>query len=267
MYLHLFRKVCIVDENIDTSKFKQDTKTLKEDYSTIKQQYPTISRLYDDWMYRWINSNGLKQYNDHPQSCLFFIKQNDILDIIQDYCNYLGLTYDEYLILQKHSDFYLKYILGINIKNDIIKRENFKFTDKKIKKNFEVFPAEYAINCLDQPWAQNKYEHFRICEILEEVRNVQIDFHKHDKKIPDIFSDLIYISINSEEKLKDKNVQQQVLNTLSLIKNVDRLYLPIDEYIKTYPSFGYYGQLCHKFNWPLARHFLETGYRIDSNAK
>ena len=93
------------------------------------------------------------------------------------------------------------------------------------------------------------------------------DSYKRGKKIPDIFSDLIYISIDSEERLKDKNLQQQVLNVLSLIKDVDRLYLPINEYIKTYPSFGYYNQLCHKFNWPLARHFVETGYRIDSNAK
>lgn len=275
MFTHLFRKVYLVDKNesINIPTY-MNLKKLEKEYKQLKTEYPNMYTLYDDWMFRLISHDNTRIQNSHIKKTLFTCNNdNEYLEIIQDYCNYLGLSYKEYMLLCNHSYFCSRYILSekeksLMTKQLIIEEKDFIYKDKQIKKGFENFPAEYAINCLDKEWAIKKYEHFRTCEILDKVRKIQIEYYQNSKKLPDLLKQFVTRSVDLEIRIEtNSKLKEEILNCLGKIENVDKLWLPIEEYVKTFPTLGYSDVLSFKFNWPLAKHFMETGYRIDSNAK
>lgn len=270
MILHLFKKIYITNNNLYISFFDKQN-IIQKEYTKIKNEYPNLYTLYKDWMKNFIINTNYT----YTQNSIYVFNNKDLKNIINDYCNYLGLTYEDYLLLHNHGVFYsdiLNYSINQtslykNIEQPLNKND-FIYKDKIIKKDFEYFPAEYAINCLDRQWAINKYEHLRTCEILNEIRKLQINYYNNNKKLPDILYNIQTLDPSIENKIRnDDLLKKEVLKYLSKLINTDKFYMPIKDYIQTFPNLGYEDLLSFKFNWPLAKHFLETGYRIDSNAK
>ena len=263
MFLHLFRKVYFVDKN-NTPLLYPDIKQHVLDYKNIRSEYPFLKQFYRDLMFQYKQDK-----TEDPLIHIFIISEHDWNDAIQDYCNYLGLSYDEYMLLCNHSIFSTKYvdncgeIISLNKNFPIISKENYKFKDKKIKSDFEYFPAEYAINCLDKKWARDKYEYFRTYELYDEIKELQVKYHNNSIIMPDILQYFCDNDQSAKLLIKDEYFREEVLQFLKDKTDITKYLLPIKEYVNSISTLGLNRFTAFKFNWPLAKHFIQTGYRID----
>ena len=263
MFLHLFRKVYFVDED-NRPLLYPDIKQHELDYSSFRKGYPFLKQFYHDIMFQY-KPDG----KEDPLVHIFIISKQDWKQAIQDYCNYLGLSYEEYLLLCRHSTFCTEYvdncgeIISLNHEFPIILKEDYKFKKKQIKSDFQYFPAEYAINCLDKEWARNKYEYFRTYEIYNEIKKLQVQYYNDNMPMPSILHFFCDNDQTAKALIKNPCFKKEVLNFLESKIDITEYLLPIQEYVNKIPSLGYDRFTAFKFNWPLAKHFMKTGYRID----
>lgn len=263
MFLHLFRKIYFVDEN-NKPLLYPDIKQHKLDYENVRKEYPFLKQFYQDLMFQYKPDK-----TEDPLIHVFIIPENNWEKAIQDYCNYLGLSYDEYLLLCRHSTFCTRYVdncgevMSLDREFPVIQKNNYKFKNKQIRSDFQYFPAEYAINCLDKEWARNKYEYFRTYELYNEIKKLQVQYYNNNIVMPEILQFFCDNDQTAKALIKNSYFKKEVLNFLVDKIDITEYLLPIQEYVRRIPNLGYDRFTAFKFNWPLAKHFIKTGYRID----
>ena len=229
------------------------------DYLDLVKEYPTLDMMYNDFIDKTIKQNNI---------CL--IKDDDYNIAILDYCKYLHLDYNMYKIIRHHSDFYCYNYLGFGkrIKEEHINIIEEKFFNdypirKKINRNFHLFPAEYAINCLDESWAANKYKYLRLYALFVDIQKIKyqqylkgveykelnmFNYDDQTAKISDaVYNDIVSFLI-SKKLLPSKNIYN---SDIKVFANTT-----LDGGYDFYHSF--------KFNFHLAKYIKQIGYKISA---
>lgn len=264
VFINLFKKIYLVDEaNIPNRAPDIDWRYLNN-YRELKKEHATLRTLYRELM-----TNILPDGTTNSAMILLIVKQADINMFIQDYCNYLGLDYEAYSLLIKHSKFCTKFIdncnevISRNGSFPVISKKDYVYKPQRIVYDLEFFPAEYAINCINKSLGQNKYNYFRIYDIYNMIKEYQIKAYRIGLPVPEIFerfntsdqSAKIMGNIQIEEKVKQEFIKLG-LDTSLFTRDVS-------EYIKLNTYFGYNKYTIFKFNLQLARYLKKVGYRID----
>lgn len=192
----------------------------------------------------------------------------DINEFLKQYCHALGLYYNEYLEIINYNIFSLKHAEDtFGFPNHIImpgSKEWYEKPKHSIKRNYECFPAEFAINCLDKKWARNKFHFFRICDIVTEIKKYQRKEYEEYGKISKAF-EFLTSDVLTLKSLFDKDFYNYVYQAFK--KNNYNTYLfevSLEEYINDPDCLYGYNELnYYKFNKRLARILQKRGYRID----
>ena len=260
MFMALVNKVYMVNKSsvgiegrdiryVDTSNKK---------YEDIKKSYPMPYLFFKELSALRERRGGLT---------LFIVRDKDFNLIASDYLGMLGLGYEEYLLIREHSNFCTEFCDNCN---ELISRhddcvpmpnpEDYRPT-RRLTKDFEMFPAEYAINCLDQDWARHKFLYFRAYGLYNAIKEYQVKlFQLTGKQAFPEFSD----SDQSAKALMDGRCFTETLRkTFRLGLDTDDFNLPLKEWAKKTYNAGYDRYSTFKYNARLAQHLYERGYRID----
>ena len=201
---------------------------------------------------------------------ILLVKDKDFNRIAIDYLTALGLGYDEYVLIRNHSNFCTHYCDNVN---ELISRfddtvpmptrEDFDVKVRRIRGHFEIFPAEYAINCLDKEWARKKFRHFRAVALYDTIRELQIKEYQSTGKLtlfPEVSS-----SHCDARKLRQPDAYLDVVQRLEDTgEDASRFRLSLEDWVNTSSNVGYNRYGSFKFNSPLMRHLQEKEYRIDA---
>ena len=265
MFFHAFRKVFFVNKSSKPLVYPDVVQHVLEHYKEIKAYDPLLHNTYHDIMFQYN-----PDHTENPLIHIFLVDDSEWNDVIQDYSNYLGLDYEAYLRICRHSDFCSNYvdnccetICTVN-KCALISPDDFKIKTKKRVRDYQYFPAEYAINCLDQEWAQKKYEYFRTYDIYNQLKHWQTVYYKAELPLPKLLEYFIENDQAAKAILKSSELRKDVLDFL--LKHgvdIDKYRVPIQEYVDLEPSLGYDRFTFYKFNWPLARYLKKIGYKIN----
>ena len=256
MFARTFGKVYVVNESsLPKGDFKYITKTPVTLYK--KNEYPTLETYY----------RHLSRSKDSNITIIPF-RDNEFNSFMLDYCNLLGLNYEAYLAIVKHSNFCCLYedncqeTISLPGPTPLIPEELFILSNKKFDAKF--YPAEIAINHLDIPWVQQKYEWFRIYDIYQLIKNIQFELYKMDLEIPEVLS-IFNSSDQSAKQLFNKEIYSKVKNYFSFVGiDTSLFYMPIEDYtLSLINSFGYTNQTMSHFNWSLARELRRQNFKID----
>lgn len=265
MFFHAFRKVFFVNKSSRPLVYPDIVQHTLNNYKEIKSCDPLLHNTYRDIMF---------QYNlDHTENPLihiFLVDDSEWNNVIQDYINYLGLDYEAYLRICKHSDFCSSYIdnccetISAIGECKTIPFKDFKIKIKKNVHNYQYFPAEYAINCLDQEWAQIKYEYFRTYDIYNQLKHWQTVYYKAELPLPQLLRYFLENDQAAKAISRSSDLRKDVLDFL-FEHGVDtnKYRAPIQEYVNMEPDLGYDRFTFYKFNWPLARYLKKIGYKIN----
>lgn len=264
MFFHAFRKVFFVNKSSAPLLYPDIVQHQLNNYHDIKMYDPFLHNTYHDLMFQY-----KPDHTENPLIHIFLVNDEEWDNVIQDYVNYLGLDYEAYLRICKHSDFCTNYIdnccetISLIGQSKIIPIENFKVRNKKKVYNYQHFPAEYAINCLDQLWAQNKYEYFRTYDIYNQLKRWQTIYYKAEVQLPKILTRFAENDQAAKSIFRSKELKDDVLTFLSEHGvDTDKYRVPIQEYVNMEPDLGYDRFTFYKFNWPLARYLKQIGYKI-----
>lgn len=257
MFARAFGKVYVVNESsLPKGDFKYITKTSVVSYK--KNEFPTLETYYK-------HLSNLKDSN----ITIVPFWDNDFNLFILDYCNLLGLNYEAYLAIVKHSNFCCLYedncqeTISLPGFMNLIPKELFIPSNKRFDAKF--YPAEIVINHLNIPWVKQKYEWFRIYDIYQLIKNTQFELYKMDLKIPEIIS-IFNSSDQSAKQLFNREIYDRVKNYFSFVGiDTSLFYMPIEDYaFSLINSFGYTNQTMSHFNWSLARELKKQNFKIDA---
>ena len=262
MFVNVLNKTFFVNRSCH---YKEENcfKYIDFDYDKTKQEFPTLGKLYE-----YILSLNLTR-----SIMIFIIPNNDYNQAIIDYCNYLGLDFDAYLAMKKHSDFCTRYVdycyENISTDEKCIPQINEECFNKprRIKNGYEIFPAELAINCLDKEWSINKFTSLRAYGLYNKLNKVRIDLYINNKDPDDYsFLDMFEKSDQSAKYLMSEvnyNAIKNNLLTRGLIQQ-DSIYNNTVKYFADHTKDGGYDPMhIFKYNGLLARCIKKSGYRID----
>lgn len=260
----LFKKIYLVDQDNEPEHSLDIDRRYLGDYQTLKKEHPTLSTFYKDLM-----TNNLPDGRSNSNVILLIVRREDVNHFMQDYCNYLGLDYNAYKLIMKHSKFCTKYIdnLGDVISLDkefsIINEDDYIYKPKGIKKDYEYFPAEYAINCIDQDWARKKFNHLRLWDLYMLIKEWQVIWYRCGFEVPDIIN-RFHMNHTSFKLLFDAEFEYEVLGSLFKMGLYEGCFSSdISDYLSTNPDFGYDKHTAFKYNKPLANYFKKVGYKIN----
>lgn len=264
MFISLFKKMYLVDENNIPIKTPDISWRYLGDYQEAKREHATLLTFYRELM-----TNRLPDGRTDSNMILLIVKEKDVNQFMQDYGNYLGLDYEAYSLLIQHSKFCTKYIDNCNeiMSRDgdfpIISRKDFIYKPKKIRRDYECFPAEYAINCLDQPWARKKYNYFRMYDIYNMIKKYQVQAYNEGLGIPALFKKF-HTSDQSAKLLGNIHIEEETKQEFIRLGLDASLFTDdVVEYLKLKTNFGYTKHTIFKYNKPLTNYLKKEGYRID----
>lgn len=291
MFVHLFEKTYLVNESNRPKPWDPDFLIAdfedifhEPDFKAYKDSFATVEMMFQDMIE--------KTRNPKRSLTLLIVKDEDIEDLIFTYALYLHLDIGKLMNLLMYSIVcaeYIenfetittdgewgKYIQSIGEYQDRYK--SLKENPKRwqiIQKGFEYFPAEFAVNCLDKEWAQKKYESFRVYELYNLCKQLQhqmirreLYWFKEDSPIVlDIGNDDRDARIFLEaETYQDALCEIKWLQSVGFDVPQNKLELfkmPLEEYVHSFPDFGYNQYHAFKYNYLLADKLSYQGYRID----
>lgn len=201
---------------------------------------------------------------------VLIVKDEDFNRLAIDYLVALGLGYDEYVLIRNHSNFCTHYCDNVN---ELIsrfdetvpmpEREDFNVKMRSIRGHYEIFPAEYAINCLDKEWARKKFQFFRMLTLHEIIKEFQVKEYQSTGVLtafPEIGAD----HIDARQLLDEDRFNSALKKLESAGVNTAQFYLSLKEWAATTLNAGYNRYSSFKFNSPLMRHLHEKGYKINA---
>ena len=262
MFMPLVNKVYMVNES-SQGVWGRDMRYYElEDYQEKREEFPTFENFCV-----WLGT--LRE--ERGGHTVLLVKDEDFNQLAIDYLTALGLGYDEYVLIRNHSDFCTRYCDNVN---ELISRyddavpmparEDFDVKVRRIRGHFEIFPAEYAINCLDQEWARKKFRHFRMLTLHDIIKEFQVKEYQSTGKLtafPEIGADHI-----DARQLRDEDCFNSALKKLEAAGvSTAQFYLPMEDWAAATLSAGYNRYSSFKFNSPLMRHLKKKGYRIDEH--
>lgn len=263
MFINLFKKVYLVDENNIPVKTPDISWRYLGNYREAKSEHATLLTFYRELM-----TNRLPDGRTDSNMILLIVKNEDVNPFMQDYCNYLGLDYEAYSLLIQHSKFCTTYVDNCNeiMSRDgdfpIIDHKDFIYRPAKIRRDFECFPAEYAINCMDQSWARKKYNYFRMYDIYNAIKNYQVRAYNEGLEMPELFKKF-HTSDQSAKILGNIQVEEDVKREFIRLGLDTSLFTDVAKYMELNTNFGYAWHTIFKYNKPLVNYLKNVGYRID----
>lgn len=256
MFLQLFKKFYAIDENNIPLAYPDVTITKIDEYNS---SYPFMERFIRD-----IIDMQWKTKREYPLIHLLVFRENNFLLFIRDYCHYLGVTYKEYMLMVQHSNFCANYIDNFHeiicdnrYKTPIMSKEFFGTSKKAIRHGYELFPAEFAINCLDKEWARKKYRYFQVYELYNKIKEYQFECLRTGNEIPKLLQKFNDNDQTAKLMMQDNELRTSVEEILGIKR------LTVEDYVNSNPTLGYDRFSGYKYNWLLAKSFKKRGYRID----
>lgn len=263
MFVNIVKKIYLVNKSSVGIIGRDMRYEYIDNYLDHKKSFPCLSFMYRYWA---------KEYEHKLRGLtILVINDNEYNIALRDYCNYLSLDYVSYLLIKKHSDFCTQYIdnCGEMISRydntiSIINESAYYDIVRVIQDNFDMFPAEYAINCLDTPWAKKKYMYFRAHDIYGIIKDSQRINHANGENIA--FSEYKY-NDQAGKRLMNQQYYEETIHKLEA-NNIDIPYshstLLLQDFCKHTKTMGYDRYSSFKYNMPLARYLEKKGYRIDA---
>ena len=256
MFINIMHKTFITENPCNFSYITQDFFNIHQTENWKENIFEHID--FEEYLKDLTSST--RQYNVYPIE--------DMNNFLKEYCHLLGLTYDEYRDIINYNIFSLRHAEDTyGFPNAIIHPESKDWyghnNESKVKRNFKLFPAEFAINHLDAQWAQEKFHYFRICDIINEIRNYQRKEYEEFGIISEAFH-FLKSDIMTSKQLFDKDCYKKVRNTFKQRNyNTDLFDMSIKEYVNNPDcKFGYNNVNYYKFNTRLARKLQARGYKI-----
>lgn len=208
-----------------------------------------------------LSDTGTRQYKVYP------IKDFNVF--MKAYCHLLGLAYQEYREIINYNIFSLHHAEDMYGFPDTIispmSEDEYGIAPdySSVNRRPSWFPAEFAINCIDEKWARNKFHYFRVCDIVTEIKKYQRKEYEEYGIISDSFNFLKADNMTAQQ-LFDKDCYHKVYTTFKQRGyNTDLFDMSIEEYINNPDcTFGYNELNYYKFNTRLARMLQQRGYRI-----
>jgi len=277
MYIHLFKKIYAVTEKYPPKRWETGTRIINfrgfilcQSFTDLRESFPTTGKFFS-WMMKTLKN---------PNGGLTFVIMDDqtLSEFMSVYCDYLGISPEMY----RSMVYYNRMCLIFMENGDAISsrepgdvgdeyREIFCYfkpeegTVPKITADFDSYPAELCVNCLDQEWARKKFEWFRIYDLYNLVKKVQ---HKKVRtgNLYGQITDRAYENDQSAKEWLDKEKYDEVVDILKNEEDCDvtLFEMPLEDYVMSWPEFGYNQYHYFKFNYYLARQVVKEGYRIDA---
>lgn len=278
MFIHLFDKIYAVTEKHPPKRWETGTYFINfrgftlyyKSFKDFKESFVTTEKFFS-WM-----MDTLK----NPNGGLTFVIMDDetLSEFMTVYCDYLGISPEMY----RNMVYYNGLCMIFMENGDTISstkpaeveagyREVFCYfkpeegINPKITTGFEHYPAELCVNCLDQKWARKKFEWFRIYDLYNLVKKVQ------QRKIRTgyLYGQIMEKEYEDDRCAKawlDKEKYDEVVDILKSEEGCDTALfeMPLEDYVTSWPEFGYNQYHYFKFNYYLARQVLKEGYRIDA---
>lgn len=178
-------------------------------------------------------------------------------DLLNIYCGRLSLGEEAFNIIQSYSSFcenYLEdfaktisqpYHYNLSYRKDISEKLYFR----------ELWPAELCINQLNEMWANDKYEYFRMYDFYLKIKEYQL---------AKIQSDTMFCKeiTCDDQSIKDYYRDERFIEKVAQEIDTSFLKISIQEYVDSKPMFGYNRFNAWKYNWPLANYIRRIGYRL-----
>lgn len=260
MFMPLVNKIYMVNES-SKGIWGRDMRYCKlEDYRKELSGFPTFESFC-----LWLTT--LKE--ERGGHTILLVKDGDFNRIAIDYLAALGLGYDEYILIRNHSDFCTQYCDNCNELfsrfDDTVPmptKEDFAVKVRHIRKHFEIFPAEFAVGCLDKEWARKKFIHFRAVALFDTIRELQIKEYQSTGRLtlfPEVSS-----SHSNARLLRQPDAYLDAVQRLEETgEDAAQFRLSLEDWVNTTFNMGYNRYGSFKFNSPLMEHLKKVGYRID----
>jgi hypothetical protein len=249
MFIHMFDKIYAVNSTCEP----QDSVDIRKrfiDYHGMKCEHPFLETLYDEIM-----DNRLPGGIEDRSVNVLIVPDEQYNELMQDYCIYLGLDYKAYSLIKWHSSFCICYLDNVaetisqGFPYPVIKKENFIVGKKKIRRGYEHFPVEFAVNS-NEKWANDKRDNCRIHEVFEVIKDYQYKCYREGIPCPTCLKNFS-ASHQSAKALKEPAVMDACLSALN------------DLDISIEHNRGYNRFHGYKYNFPLEKYLKKEGYRID----
>lgn len=269
MFAHLFDKIYVIDKDGAPEPFDPTIKIYTEEqafdgktYKEEKEEYPWVEMLFAQMRHKLTNTQN---------SLVFLLVQRESLkEMLMDYAALLDLNLDMLNAFVSHSHYCYHWME--NSENIVTKEPDLYFryvpdTTRYITGDYEHYPAELCINCLDKEWARKKFEWFRRYDIYNLIKKYQQDEYRKGHYKPQHPTYLSVLDkIQNDDSIKSV-CDEDISRIMSFLKGegyeVSNLMLPLEEYVASWPEFGYNQYHYFKFNYDLARLVMKEGYRID----
>lgn len=257
MFLNITNKIYFINKSANPNAMNGISIVDYNNYIDEKLENPTLEILYKSLYKKYVKN----------KSYTLLVMSDDIWKTaFEDFISYMNLDEKAISLILEHSQLSSKIwdncdeILGSD-KNKIIKNINYVNIYKK-KIDLSIFPAEYAINHINEEWAKNKYEFFRMYEFYDVIKRYQFDLYRKgftDDYLNELFKygDQCIKNIWNNKELKTK-----IINKYKNKINIGFLEMPIEEYVISNSTFGYNQYNAWKYNWKLAKYLRKINYKI-----
>lgn len=270
MFLHIIDNIYIVNQSV--APLKSNIKVVDWFETVSHRNHWEEYRKYFPGMNQLLKVTAAIVGNEEA---ILAIPDEDFHKFLREYCIFLNLdneSAESMYIYSNACSLYSEGIFAYSNPQGIMDRKPFamQFADsvENINIDFKRFPLEFSVNCLDQEWARQAFEFKRSEAIFSTVKEIQFLAMRNGSMGPEEFKD---ISGNREieaKKLLKADFRFKILDALDRVGfNTEEYRKPIELYVDGMPDFGINASEPFKFNYLLAGHIKETGYRIDSRTR
>lgn len=286
MIINLFTKTFLIDD----SSLKNSTNEIQFhdgkdfiEYNIYRDQsYHPSDALYDTFLKIKSNYDSSSFYfiNDSKDNILKYwlplyfytldiYPEKELMDIIYNHSYKFNSVLFGYLGIYNQKDKIEDN--DLHIIQDIVSGYKMNYEDKEITNEdlLRAIPAEYFINMIDDnSIAYEKYNNFRIFDIIEALRKVR--YYIFNSGLDDTKEEVFRILDNCKKIYDDMIKQYPLLEDMikKLFKkyNFDD-YIPLltkdmNEYLELNTKMGYSSFSVFKYNKDLANYIKSTGYTI-----
>lgn len=276
MIINLFTRIFLAS---DTMKRSNEDKFKYINLSSLKLNYKASNnRLF------FSLCNKLIKIEKNTHSYIFLIATpKEFKYIMSRYCSMLNLTYKEYSKMIEHYNLFKEEWCKLGeFDNDetyqsefINKKSEYKLDYKWVfltERLLKYIPAEYFVNnAYKEPVGYDKYNAFRIYDIIDELLHLELEIYNSGKELPLIIANL---RKNNREELKNviennPSIEVELIPIFKeygynykLLRESDYHEYDMDDYIALNTKMGYSALNLFKYNKLLANELKKEKYHI-----
>lgn len=275
MFVRLFDKTFLIDPQTEP-KNHFCVKLIINDYMRLRHDLIDGEYIFRELRNRM--KDALQQsfidgeYHDYHIQYLI-IPSNGADILLQDYANYMGLSYGGYQTLYDYSNLITCtceetfYFAANPIKAILPSEDQYRYKSPTYIDS-EMLLSEFLINHMDIELARKKYLHFYFSELYTLIINTVVDRYMIGLDSPDILKFWENKPFTAQTKDDIAYHKNEILEGLSQLEvDTSIFYLPLKEYARQSTSFGYILENRYRYNFLLRNYLISSKFDILSHPR